>query len=62
MVTGAGGDPFTPFFTLGTTNLLLPPAAWDRLATNLFDASGDFSITNAVQPGADGYFYGIELP
>ena len=46
---------------LSSTDLALPLPAWTRLATNLFDANGNFVFTNAVNPGATQSFYVLQL-
>jgi autotransporter-associated beta strand protein len=59
---GSGGPTNVPFYVLNTTNVALPLANWTRLATNLFSATGGFSFTNAVSPGARQEFYRLQLP
>jgi hypothetical protein len=45
-----------------TTNLGLPANAWTCIATNQFDATGNFIFTNAVNPDAPQTFYLLQLP
>jgi hypothetical protein len=42
---GSGGTPNGMYELLTTTNLLSP---WAPIATNSFDANGNFSVTNAI--------------
>ena len=58
--TGTGGPTNVPFFVLNSTNLTTPLAGWTRLATNLFNATGGFSFTNAAN--APQTFYRLQLP
>lgn len=51
-LNGSGGTTNGTFYVLASTNLSLPPAQWQFIATNQFDASGGFIITNL--PGTNG--------
>ena len=62
VASGTGGVPFGPYYLLGTEDVRLPLAGWDRIATNRFDAAGAFSLSHAAPPGAGRYFYCIEAP
>ena len=58
--TGTGGFATSNYFVLTSTNLALPLANWTRLATNQFDAAGNFRSTNAnTKPNK---FYLIQIP
>jgi len=59
VVNGFGGVNSWPFVLLSTTNLAA--AQWTPLATNLFDATGGFILTNAVSPGSPMTFYKLQL-
>ena len=59
--SGANGTASGTFYVLTTTNLAIPLTNWITLATNSFDGSGAFSVTNAVKPGTLQQFYRIEL-
>jgi rhamnogalacturonan endolyase len=59
-VSGAGGAPYGTYYVLTTTNLALPAGQWAILATNQFDAAGNFSFTNAINPGVAQLFYALE--
>ncbi len=60
LISGGGGTANWPYFVLMTTNL---PGNWTPVATNGFDASGNFSITltNATRPGPGQSFYKLQL-
>jgi autotransporter-associated beta strand protein len=60
--TGSGGTTNGTYYILGATNPGLPLNSWTRIATNQFDANGNFSFTNVINPGAPRQFYLIELP
>jgi hypothetical protein len=45
---------------LTTTNLTTPLTNWVRLTTNIVNANGSFSVTNAINPGTPSRFYRIE--
>jgi hypothetical protein len=60
--SGAGGVTNGIYYVLESTNLTLDPAQWTRVATNPFDAGGNFIFTNTPPPGLDPLFYLIELP
>jgi hypothetical protein len=40
----------------------LPLANWTRLATNQFNSSGNFGLTNAMTAGKQNQFYLIQVP
>jgi hypothetical protein len=42
------GPPGAPCYIMASADLSLPKAAWTRLATNVFDVSGNVTSTNAV--------------
>lgn len=58
----SGGPTNVSYYVLTTTNLALPAANWTRLATNQFDNSGGFKLTNAVLAGMPQTFYRLQLP
>jgi len=59
-ISGSGGTANWPYVVFTTTNL---PANWTPVATNRFDASGNFSITltNAISAGLGQSFYRLQL-
>ena len=51
-IGGGGGATNGSYFVLSSTNIGLPVGQWTRIATNHFDAGGNFAFTNLIQPGA----------
>ena len=60
--TGAGGITNANFVLLGSTNAAAPLADWIPLATNVFDANGNFNFTNSLPAAAPQNFYMLEMP
>jgi pectate lyase len=60
--TGSSGWPNGTNYLIATTNLALPLAQWTRLATNRFDAVGNYAVTNAAPGGGAHKFYGLNIP
>jgi fibronectin-binding autotransporter adhesin len=60
--SGTNGAPNSTFYLLGSTNVAQPVANWQRLATNAFNASGFFNITNAVSSSIPRQFYLLLVP
>jgi autotransporter-associated beta strand protein len=48
VIRGTNGVPGWPYCVLTSTDLNLPLSSWTRLATNWFDANGEFSVTNSA--------------
>ena len=42
---------------LTSTNVALPLTNWTPIATNRFDGSGQFNLTNGINPGVPQQFY-----
>jgi hypothetical protein len=61
VISGAGGVNSWPYYILASTNLMLPTAQWIPIATNQFDAGGNFSITNVIDPSQPLTFYKLQL-
>ena len=61
IINGTNGLAGEAFNVLTTTNLALPLASWTVLPTSTF-SSGNFSLTNAVNPGAAQSFYLLRVP
>jgi autotransporter-associated beta strand protein len=61
VMSGSGGVSGWTYYLLGSTNLSLPTAQWTRITTNQFDNSGNFTVTNAVNPTLPQTFYRIQL-
>jgi hypothetical protein len=62
VVSGTGGVTNGVYYVLSSTNVALPRANWNVVATNLFTATGGFNFTNAIEPGALARFYLLQLP
>ncbi|HEY1661442.1 MAG TPA: hypothetical protein VGI03_03400, partial [Verrucomicrobiae bacterium] len=58
-VSGTGGTANWPFYVLAATNLASP--VWVPVLTNQFDATGNFSVTNPVDPSSQQSFYKLQL-
>jgi hypothetical protein len=59
--SGNGGPASGTNYLVSTTNLALPMTQWDRTATNTFDASGNYAITNAMPAVVPQLFYRVSL-
>ena len=57
--SGTGGIPYWTYFLLAATNLT--SATWMPVATNAFDASGNFIFTNVLPAGQPQTFIRLEL-
>jgi hypothetical protein len=60
--SGSNGPANGTYYVLTSTNLALPVAAWTPVSTNSFDASGHFTVTNAVNPVLPQQFYRLFAP
>jgi hypothetical protein len=61
-LSGGGGTPNTDYYVLVSTNVSLPVTNWDRLVSNQFDGSGNFSFNVNVIPAIPQRFFLIQLP
>ena len=61
-MSGYYGPPSANYVLLASTNVVWPLSNWTRLATNQFDATGHFSITNTLDPGVSRSFYRLQAP
>jgi hypothetical protein len=59
-VSGTGGTAFGTYHVLSSPNVASPLATWTSVATNLFEANGSFSFTNAVNPALGVEFFLIQ--
>jgi fibronectin-binding autotransporter adhesin len=59
---GTGGTPGGVYHLLTSTNVTLPLNLWSSIATNSFDASGSFSLTNSVDANSGAKFFVIRRP
>ena len=60
--SGTGGTANGIYYVLTTTNLAAPLAQWVPVQTNMYDASGAFSVTNTINPATPQLFYQIQQP
>ena len=60
-ISGTGGPENYSYYLLCSTNVALPLTNWTRLATNPFDALGNFSVTGLPNPNPQ-TFYRLQLP
>lgn len=61
IVNGTNGPVTGDYYVLASTNVALPLASWERIATNAF-VGGNFSFTNAVNPAQPQRFFAVQLP
>jgi len=59
---GSGGYAGGTNYLVATSDLTIPTPLWPRVATNKFDLTGAFMVTNAVPTGMNQQFYRISLP
>jgi hypothetical protein len=59
VINGSGGANSWPFWLLATTNLTAAP--WTPIAASQFDAAGNFTLTNTLNPGSPQTFYRLQL-
>jgi hypothetical protein len=60
--SGSNGAPGWTYRVLISTNLTLPASQWLSLATNTFDANGNFDFTDSVAPSTLQEFYLLKAP
>ncbi|HEX4122441.1 MAG TPA: glycosyl hydrolase family 28 protein [Verrucomicrobiae bacterium] len=61
-VSGTGGVTNGSYYVVVSTNIALPLNQWTRIATNQFDAGGNFTFTNGVDTNAGQQFYFLQVP
>ena len=61
VVSGTGGVNSWPYYVLASTNLALPSGQWTPVATNQFDAVGNFTFTNTINPGQSQTFFKLQF-
>jgi len=59
VISGTGGIAGWMYYVLATTNLTIP--RWTPVATNQFDANGNFNFTNVINASAPQTFYRLQL-
>jgi hypothetical protein len=62
VVTITGGTNNGSFRMLSHTNVAAPVSNWESLSTNTFDASGNLTITNPVNPAEPKRFFRAVQP
>jgi autotransporter-associated beta strand protein len=62
VLSGSGGATNGTYYLLASTNLALPLIRWPRVATNQFDANGNFIFTNAFGTNSPQSFYRLQMP
>lgn len=61
VLTGSNGVPNWLYIVLGTTNLAVPVSSWAPLATNQFDANGQFVVTNHLSTNGPQQYFLLRL-
>ncbi len=61
ILSGSNGVPGWNYYLLTTTNLSLPLPLWTIIATNTFDGSGNFTLTNSPSSSTSQNFYLLKL-
>jgi len=62
ILSGTNGSPTQTYYLLASSNVSQSITSWPRVATSLFDASGNFTVTNPLSPGFNQRFYRIQVP
>ncbi|HLP77457.1 MAG TPA: autotransporter-associated beta strand repeat-containing protein, partial [Candidatus Paceibacterota bacterium] len=62
VLAGTNGAPDATYQILTSTNLASPLSGWTPVETNVFDANGAFSFTNAVDPTVRQKFFILLVP
>jgi hypothetical protein len=60
--SGSNGVASSPYYVLASTNVASPRISWTPVATNMFDANGNFIFTNSVNSTLHQQFFQIQLP
>lgn len=60
-IAGTGGMPGVTYYVLTSTNVAEPFNNWIPVSTNVFDASGNFNLSIALDPAVAQNFYRIEV-
>ena len=60
--SGSNGAASSPYYVLASTNVASPRISWTPVATNMFDANGNFIFTNSVNSTLHQQFFQIQLP
>jgi hypothetical protein len=62
VLSGSGGFPHGDYYVLASTNLSVPIGVWPRVATNIFNGSGEFEFATSVDLNAAARFFLLQLP
>jgi autotransporter-associated beta strand protein len=62
ILSGTGGTAGGEYYVLLSTNLALPLSNWTSIATNVFDGSGGFSLTNPINLAEPQQFWILKEP
>ena len=62
LIQGTNGTPNHTYYLLASTNIAEPLTDWAAVATSLFDAGGNFAVTNSVDPVLPQRFYRVQVP
>jgi pectate lyase len=60
ILSGVGGSNGAGYLVLTSTNLFLPLPDWVAVATNVFDANGQFAATNLIASGVSRQFFRLQ--
>ena len=60
-LSGTGGPADGALLVLASTDLAMPFASWPIVASNHFDANGNFSITSSISDAANARFYRVRI-
>jgi hypothetical protein len=61
-MSGSGGMANSTYTVLTTTDIAAPMPNWVAMATNQFDANGQFTFTNSINLNESKRFFRIGLP
>jgi hypothetical protein len=61
-LSGTNGTPNHVYHLLTSTNITLPTTSWTSVATNQFDGSGNFNVTQPYTPASAQVFYLLRVP
>jgi autotransporter-associated beta strand protein len=56
IIAGTNGSPWGSYAVLSTNNVAIPRTNWPVIATGVFDGSGNFNYTNAIQLSGQRFF------
>lgn len=62
VTSGTNGYANGAYYVLSSTNVSLPISSWQPVATNNFDANGNFSFSNPIDPSKPQQFFIMQLP